>query len=227
MRSREGGCFGCCSGCVGEVLHHAASSNTRSLARLPQLQPTLCQTFSTKIRVFASPRLSNRWCWRMATAATKSQGVWQGKVSSHENRAVWQAHTEHRHWSPYHYFSLDQKHFGSKSAHSISPCCNSHHGTSTWIQFLPDAGRHKTCSHYSSRHLVCMKENWSPAPAMPWSMDWLPLSPISESPGCDLTGQLTSGLSRLQFQPLRLMRWNSPHAVDHKTWNFQVLLHFL
>lgn len=26
MSSREGGCFGCCSGCVGEVPHHAAFS---------------------------------------------------------------------------------------------------------------------------------------------------------------------------------------------------------
>lgn len=36
--------------------------------------------------------------------------------------------TEHGHWSPYQYFSLDQKHFGSKSAPSVSPCCDSHHG---------------------------------------------------------------------------------------------------
>lgn len=44
-----------------------------------------------------------------------------------------------RHWSPYQYFSVDQKHLGSAFARSISPCCNSHRGAagesdSCWIQ---------------------------------------------------------------------------------------------
>lgn len=31
--------------------------------------------------------------------ATRSERVCQGRVSSHENGAVWQSHTEHRHCS--------------------------------------------------------------------------------------------------------------------------------
>lgn len=227
MSSGEGGCFGCCSGCVGEVLHHAAFSNTRSLARLPQLLPTLRQALSAKMRALASPRLSDRWCWRMATAAARSQAVWQGRAKSHENGAVWQSHTEHRLWSPQQYFSLDQNHLGSESAHSISPCCNSHHGAAHEFNSCQiQAGTALTTA--PGIWFAWSRTAWSPAPAVPCSTGWLLWAPVlSHLDVISLPADITSGLSRLQFQALRLMKWDSPRAVDLKTWNFQVLLYFL
>lgn len=169
MRSGEGGCFGCCSGCVGEVLHHAAFSNTRSLARLPQH----CQHFATH---------SAQRCGRI---------------------------------------------LGSESAHSISPCCNSHHGAAHEFNSCQmQAGTALTTAPGTrvawSRTALC------PAPAVPCSTGWLLWAPLQRHLDMiSLPADITSGLSRLQFQALRLMRWDSPRAVDLKTWNFQVLLYFL
>lgn len=107
---------------------------------------------------------------------------------------------------PCQYFSLDQKHFGSKSTHSISPCCNSHHGTACEFNFCQISRQAQDLLSLQLQAFSLHEAELKPTTCSALVYRLAPLEPHSESPGHNLTGQLTPGLSRLQFQALRLMR---------------------
>lgn len=127
------------------------------------------------------------------------------RVSSHKNGAVWQSHTEHRHWlhastSAWTRSTLEANPL-TPSLHAVIPTMEQH------VNSIPVRCRQAQDLLSLQLQAFSLHEaELKPTTCSALVYRLAPFEPHSESPGHDLTGQLTPGLSRLQFQALRLMR---------------------